>query len=220
MSQLLRLFKFLAKCYNNDVGEYMKLELITFKNYKEAIKIQNTIFPHENGTLNILASLDRDLFTEKTNLFYPDDKVKYYLAYIEEKIIGMTGMYIEGNNEAWLGWFGILPELRNQGYGKLLLEETIKLAKNNGHKVLRLYTDKKANATAIKLYEKLGFTGEKYSFEKLDYDCWIYSKNLCNEELKLWNNKNLNLLWQSGLDQMDKQSIDKVVNMYDKLNRY
>ena len=124
--------------------------------------------------MNILASLDRELFIEKTNLFYPDDKIKYYLAYMEEKIIGMTGLYIEGNNEAWLGWFGILPQLRNQGYGKLLLEETIKIAKNNGHKVLRLYTDKKENATAIKLYEKLGFTGEKYSFEKdKTFQVWL-----------------------------------------------
>lgn len=60
----------------------MKLDLVTSKNYKEAIKIQNIIFPCEDGTLNILASLDRDLFMKKTNLFYPDDDVKYYIACI------------------------------------------------------------------------------------------------------------------------------------------
>lgn len=111
-----------------------------------------------------------------------------------------------------------MPELRNHGYGKQLLEETMKLARNNGYKVLRIYTDKIENAEAIKLYEKLGFIGEKYSFEKLSYDCWIYSKNLYNEEIKFWDNKNLNLLYQSELGQMDTESINQIVNIYDKLN--
>lgn len=197
----------------------MKLDLVTFNNYKEAIRIQNIIFPHENGTLNILASLDRDLFMEKTNLFYPDDNVKYYLGLLKDEIVGITGVYrVDNDEEAWLAWFGILPTLRNHGYAKQLLEETINLVKKNGCKVLRLYTDKVANAEAIKLYEKLGFVGEKYSSEELSYDCWIYSKNLYYEEIQLWNNKNLNLARQSEFDQMDIDSINKIADMYDNLN--
>lgn len=134
-------------------------------------------------------------------------------------MIGITGIY-KGNakEETWLAWFGILPEFRNHGYGKQLLEETIKLVKNSGYKILRLYTDKVENAKAIKLYEKLGFVGEKYSFEKLSYDCWIYSKNLYNEKVEFWNNKNLNLLYQSEINQMDKHKIKEILNIYAKLN--
>lgn len=51
----------------------MTIELVDFNNYKKAIKIQNEIFPNEDGTLNILASLDRELFMKKTGMFYEDE---------------------------------------------------------------------------------------------------------------------------------------------------
>ena len=54
----------------------MKLVLVDHANYKEAIKIQNQIFPDEDGTINILASLDRDTFIRKTGIDYIDDYVK------------------------------------------------------------------------------------------------------------------------------------------------
>lgn len=41
----------------------------------------------------------------------------------------------------------------------------MELAKQKGFKMMRLYTDAIDNANAIKLYEKLGFVGEKYSAE-------------------------------------------------------
>ena len=195
----------------------MKIKLVDFNNYKEAIKIQNEIFPQEDGTLNILASLDRKLFMEKTNLFYVDDNVRFYIAYIDNKQVGITGIYNYIEDEAWLAWFGILPKYRNKGYGKMLLEETIEIVKEQGYKIFRLYTDRVENARAIKLYEKLGFVGEKYSAEKLSYDCWIYSKNLYSNNIKFWNNKDLKLSYQSELDHMDKQKIEDILNIYEKI---
>ena len=73
----------------------MIIKLVDFNNYEEAIKIQNEIFPHEDGTINILASLDRDLFMKKTEIFYEDDNVKYYIAYINNESVGITGIYQE-----------------------------------------------------------------------------------------------------------------------------
>lgn len=197
----------------------MIIKLVDFNNYEEAIKIQNEIFPHEDGTINILASLDRELFMKKTEIFYEDDNVKYYLAYINNESIGITGIYHYQKDEAWLAWFGILPQYRHKGYGKKLLEETIKIAKEQGYRTFRLYTDKIENAKAVKLYEKLGFIGEKYSVEKLSYDCWIYSKSLYDNNVKLWNNKNLNLLYQSELDQIDKQKSKEILKIYDKITK-
>ena len=128
-----------------------------------------------------------------TGIYYDDDDIKYYIAYIDDQEVGITGIYRYQKDEAWLGWFGILPKYRKKGYGKMLLEETMKLAEKLGYKTMRLYTDKKENDKAIKLYEKSGFVGEKYLAEKLSYDCWIYSKSLYNDKAKLWNDKNLNL---------------------------
>lgn len=191
------------------------LRKVDFDNYKLAIDVQRKIFPHEDGTLNILASLDRNLFINITKLYYPDDNVKYYLAYEDDEIRGITGLYYFDNLESWIAWFGILPQFRGMGYGKKVLEETLELAKSEGFKFMRLYTDKEDNKDAIKLYEKMGFVGEKYTREKLSYDCYIYSKSLSGEKVQLLNNRNLNLSYQSDLDQMDKKRINDILDLYD-----
>lgn len=197
----------------------MDLVLIDKNNYKEAIKIQNSIFPKENGALNILASLDRNLFIKSTKLNYADDHVKYYLAKEGNRYVGITGIYYYDFDldSAWLGWFGILQEYRDNGLGKELLNRTIDLAISNNFKYMRLYTDYIDNSNAIKLYIKEGFIGEKYTAEKLLYDCRIYSKSLTDEEVPLWNNRHLNLSNQSKLDQMDAESIKNIIKLYDKL---
>ena len=193
----------------------MKFILVDFTNYKKAIEIQNTIFPKEDGTINILASLDRDLFKKKTGMDYEDDNVKYYIAYENNEAIGITGLYYYDNVSAWLGWFGVLPDKRRKSYGKRILEKTMELARQKGFKTMRLYTDAIEKADAIKLYKKMGFVGEKYSAEELLYDCYIYSKSLCNEKVDLWNNKKLGLAYQSQLDHLSKKEIKEILNMYE-----
>lgn len=193
----------------------MKFVLVDFTNYKKAIEIQNKIFPKEDGTINILASLDRDLFKKKTGMDYEDDNVKYYIAYENNEAIGITGLYYYDSVSAWLGWFGVLPDKRRKSYGKRILEKTMELARQKGFKTMRLYTDAIENADAIKLYKKMGFVGEKYSAEELLYDCYIYSKSLCNEKVDLWNNKKLGLAYQSQLDHLSKKEIKEILNMYE-----
>ena len=193
----------------------MELKIVDFSNYKKAIEIQNEIFPKEDGTLNILASIDRELFQKKTVIEYPDDNVKYYIAYENNEEIGITGIYCYDKTDAWLGWFGILSNYRKKGYGKELLLKTMNIAKEQGYKVLRLYTDKVENANAIKLYEKMGFIGEKYSAEELSYDCYIYSKSLYDEKIDLWNNKLLDLSYQSELDQITNEQAKEILKLYE-----
>lgn len=127
----------------------MTIELVDFNNYKIAIKIQNEIFPNEDGTLNILASLDRELFMKKTGMFYEDDNVKYYIAYINNEAIGITGIYHYQKDEAWLAWFGVLPK----------------------------------------------------------------------HNVKLWNNKKLNLLYQAELDHIDRQKTKEILKIYDEITK-
>ena len=61
-------------------NENLTLSEVDFNNAKEAIETQRKIFK-EDGMLNILASLDRDIFMRETGLSYIDDHIKYYLAY-------------------------------------------------------------------------------------------------------------------------------------------
>lgn len=195
----------------------MELVIVDKNNYKEAIEVQKSIFPTEDGTLNILASIDRDLFIEKTGMYYEDDNIKYYLAKIDNKYVGITGIYNYDPDSAWLGWFGILDEYKNKGLGTLLLKETINLAAAKNFKHMRLYTDFNGNSNAIKLYEKIGFIGEKYTAEKLSYDCRIYSKSITDNNCVLWNNKNLNLIYQSELDHPNKDRISEILKIYDDM---
>ena len=195
----------------------MRLELVDYTNYKKAIEIQNEIFPEEDGTINILASLDRDLFMRKTGLFYEDDHIKYYIAYDGDEVVGITGIYYYDNapTSAWLAWFGVLPDKRRRHYGEKILEQTMELVKQKGFETMRLYTDAIGNANAIKLYKKLGFTGEKYSAEKLSYDCYIYSRNLHGKKTDPWNNRILGLSYQSELERIPKEKIREILKAYE-----
>ena len=195
----------------------MELVLVDKSNYKEAIKIQNSIFPKENGALNILASLDRKLFIKFTGLNYADDHVKYYLAKKDNNYVGITGIYYYDFDNAWLGWFGILSKFRNRGLGRELLRKTVDLASTMNFKYMRLYTDFVDNHNAINLYEEEGFIGEKYTLEELSYDCRIYSKALIDDHISFWNNKDLNLSYQSELDHMDADKIKEIIKMYDNM---
>ena len=86
-------------------------------------------------------------------------------------------------------------------------------------KSMRLYTSFLDNQDAIKMYEKEGFIGEKYTAEKLSYDCRIYSKSLVSDTVDLWNNKDLNLGHQSELDHMnDEKAAEKLeIDEYDDI---
>ena len=123
----------------------------------------------------------------------------------------------DNSDSAWIAWYGILKEYREQGLGRELLQSTINLAASMGFKWIRLYTDFIDYQNAIHLYEKEGFVGEKYTFEKLAYDCRIYSKSLTDDNIQLWNNKNLNLGYQSELDHMNDDKIKDIVKIYENI---
>lgn len=195
----------------------MELVLVDKNNYKKAIEVQNKIFPKENGTINILASLGRELFMKTAGIYYEDDHIKYYLAKENNDYIGITGLYSYDTTDAWLAWFGILEEYQNKGLGRELLRNTLELAKSLEYKNLRLYTDPVDNFKAIKLYEKEGFIKEDYTTEELPFKCLIYSKSLTNNKVDLWNNKNLGLSYQTELDHMDDNKINEILKKYEEM---
>ncbi len=195
----------------------MNLIPVDKANCIQAIRIQNAVFPHENGAVNILASMDRDLFTERTGVVYPDHRIRYWLAEEDHAYVGITGLYSYDSDPetVWLGWFGILPEYRSKGYGRQVLEKTMEKAQAEGFTCMRLYTDYRDNHNAVQLYEQEGFTGEKYTAEELPYDCRIYSKRLDGGEAEPWDNRFLALGYQSELEHMSEDRIREIIKLYE-----
>ena len=125
-------------------------------------------------------------------------ELDYYLVYLGDKAIGVTGIYSynEYPEIGWLGWYGILEEDRHNGYGAYVLDWTIEFAKFKGYKEFRLYTDQYA-VSAHKLYKSRGLFAEAYTnpidMENISTEIIIYSGSLIGEDISLWNNKDLNL---------------------------
>lgn len=114
---------------------------------------------------------------------------------------GVTGIYSynEYPEDAWLGWYGILPKLRNNGYGSIVFDKTVELAKSKGYKTFRLYSDE-TFIDAHKLYVKKGMIQEIYDniddkdpYEPEGLITYIFSMSLTDKPINKWNNKLLGL---------------------------
>ena len=115
---------------DNDKIYFVKIEQ---ENLELACQIQNKIFPEEDARQNFIEQINKDPYRKEMD---------YYIVYFENTPIGVTGIYSynEYPEDAWLGWFGILEEYRNKGYGGIVLDKTIELARKKGYTKLRLYT--------------------------------------------------------------------------------
>jgi len=84
-------------------------------------------------------------------------RLEYYLACEGDQIVGVTGIYADRPDECWLGWFGVRPAYRQKGYATQMLVAQLKIMRDYGYKVCRLYTDEELNKDAFALYLKNGF---------------------------------------------------------------
>lgn len=64
---------------------------------------------------------------------------------------------------------GLLPEYRDAGIGRMLIEHTIEAAAKRGYERIVLFV-RESNARAVHLYEKLGFTEDSRDEEGLHLD--------------------------------------------------
>lgn len=186
------------------MNDRIRFKKIISDNLEIACKIQNEIFPKEDARQNFIEQINKDPYRKEMD---------YYIVYLDETPIGVTGIYSynEYPTDAWLGWFGILEKYRKSGYGGKVLDMTITIAKEKGYKTFRLYTDEYAKA-AHKLYESRGLMKELYDRDddKDEYfkaDIYIYSISLTNEKVELWNNKFLGLK-----EQGEKENLYKMIN--------
>ena len=112
------------------------IEPLSKKTLNDAIKLIIDLFgskpsdfdsPEKWMPASIAKKKDEKLYAS-TNCTY----VKYYVAIVNGKVIGTTGIYTQKDDEkdsAWIAWYCVNPIYRGKGYGSKLLDFTIDLAK-------------------------------------------------------------------------------------------
>ena len=82
-----------------------------------------------------------------------------WLVKLGNKTIGICGLYTlkdaVDTKELWLGWLGIIPELRNMNFGSQIMNHLYINAKNVGCERLLSYVDK--DGKPLNFYKKEGF---------------------------------------------------------------
>ena len=119
---------------------YQKL---TKKNYQDVLKIKHLLFPESNS--------DEDYI----KYFKKEINCNYYLVLKENLPCATIGWYEFDNKNAFVGWFGVLPEFQGKGLGKEILNFIIDEVKKLNYDYIRVYTDKIVNHTSTKLYDKI-----------------------------------------------------------------
>lgn len=188
---------------NCKIIKKLRFEEIDKDNLKIVAKLQYEIFPTSSAYSVYKAKVTGNY----KNLYIG------YIAYVENEPIGVTGIYEipEYPDTVWLSWFGLKEEYRKLGYGKQILDYTIKIAKKYNKKYLRLYTFEIFNKEAQDFYKRNMDLGEYYFNEKEHKEIYegkpkIFSKSLCGEKVDLWNNKFINI-------SEDEDSHEKSVQM-------
>ena len=84
---------------------------------------------------------------------------KVFLLRAAGEVVGVSGLYRQpGMAEivCWIGWFGIRPRFRRQGFGKRAMYALIDFARHIAVKELWVYTGSSDNI-AVNFYRSLGF---------------------------------------------------------------
>ena len=167
----------------------MKIVPLSKENLEKAIKLVENIFdskPDEwdsprkwmPASLNPNSNENKKLYSENKINF-----LKYFVGIEDEKIIATTGIYLMEEDKldsAWLAWFCVDKSYRGNGYGEMLIDFIISMAKKMNKKYLKLYTSKNPDLyNALKLYDKKGFkeirkdihpdTGEELIYLSLEF---------------------------------------------------
>ncbi len=114
----------------------------------------------------ILMRKDKEESFEYTNEFFytimPEDSEKVniitYMIELDSRIIGKIRVELNGKKGLICG-FRILPEYRNQGYGKQALKSVLNILYENKIYDISLEVETK-NKNALKLYKSYGFVEE------------------------------------------------------------
>ncbi|MFA5265828.1 MAG: GNAT family N-acetyltransferase [Opitutaceae bacterium] len=91
------------------------------------------------------------------------DSVRCWTAMRQGSVEGMAMLYgyKAQIDEVWLAWFGLRASARGCGAGAMLLDGIISNAREEGRRVMRLWTtDESEYAAAVRMYQRRGFKPE------------------------------------------------------------
>ncbi len=176
----------------------LKFVAVNKENLTLAQEIQKKVFPKEYQNDTLQNSLNSS----------PEYLSQFWLVKVGKKFIGLTGIYYypQYPKDAWLNWFGVIPEFRRKGFGRKIFNRTYAYARRLGFKNFRLYTDLKDNAATLAFYKSRGMKEERYSPNQDDFtDIVIFSKSCHPFKRKIvsWGNKYLYIQEQLLLSQND-----------------
>lgn len=157
------------------------IEPLSFHNLYEAELLRDSIFKDIDKKEKPLlkASLDYKKYAD----VYKQNDMRSSIYWVlkdrkSSKIIGLTGLYTEvedEENECWLGWFCVDEKYRGKKYGKELFDFTIQKAISKDKNILHIYTyDSKKYQPAICMYKNNGF--KPYSVKNTKYKKDLYFK--------------------------------------------
>jgi len=124
---------------------------------------QRMAFETENLQLD-----NNTLYKGVSSIFKNPEKGKYYIAEIENEIVGCTLITFEwsdwrNSTIIWLQSVYILPEHRKKGIFKQIYTHIKNIVQNSeDYCGIKLYVDK-TNINAQKVYKNIGMTDEHYS---------------------------------------------------------
>lgn len=160
----------------------LKYQKLNKNNYDKVLNIKHQLFPESKSDIDYIKYFENEV------------KSNYYLIFVDKIPCATIGWYEVDKNNAFVGWFGVIPPYQKQGIGKEILKYIIKEVKQCGYDYLRVYTDKIENYPSTRLYDKLFDVREDYKYpDKLGNtnNFVIYTKFL-SQKKDLWNNKPLN----------------------------
>tara|TARA_Y100000310_G_scaffold128407_1_gene127592 strand:+ start:6920 stop:7429 length:510 start_codon:yes stop_codon:yes gene_type:complete len=108
----------------------------------------------------------------------------YYIAKLDGKVVGITGLhrYIWGPEDvAWLGWFTVDSEFQRLGIGHEMMERTCEIAKQKRFRKILIETYSSDDfLKGRNFYEKFGFkrVGQIKDYIEDGTDMIVYGRNL------------------------------------------
>ena len=120
-----------------------------------------TIIDADISYVDAIYKIERDSFIdpwEKTSIkkeISLNKLARYRVLVDDERVIGFYGIWLV-LDECHIMNIAILKKERSKGNGSIMLEDLIRIARENGAKEISLEVSTK-NLNAIKLYEKFGF---------------------------------------------------------------
>ena len=181
----------------------LKMVLITKENVNEALAVFHRIFSW--------IPKEADPYTGVLNGQMAETKARYYMVYDGENIVGITGFYIvpEDPESAFLGWFGVVPEMRRYHYGSKIIRLHEEELRRLGYKYSRLYTEAENNDATRGFYERNGYEAEAYDCPKeparMKGVIVTYSKSLGDWPLIPWNSRYMNLAGEAKMMYTEEQ---------------